>query len=298
MKKQLKGSLLLLLATVIWGSAFVAQSVGMDHIGPFTFQAARCGYGVAGLIPIIFLMDLGKQDGKTFVSRWKEPQLWKAGLFCGIALFVATGTQQMGMVYTDPGKAGFITAMYIVIVPVIGFFLGQKAGWKIWVSVAMAVAGLYLLSAVGVSQVNIGDIYIMACAVAFAVQIVLVDRMGKRLDGLRLNFVQFLVNGILSALFMFLTEQPKLDSILACTGPLLYTGILSSGIAYSLQIIGQQNISPDRASLIMSLESVFAVLSCWLVLNQRLTGPEALGCCLVFAGVILSQLPEKIKAPS
>ena len=298
MNRQIKGSILLLLATVIWGSAFVAQSVGMEHIGPFTFQAVRCAYGVLGLIPIIFLMDLKKKDGQTFFARWQDPRLWKAGPLCGIALFAATALQQVGLIYTEAGKAGFITAMYIVIVPVLNFLLGQKAGWKIWLSAGLAVAGLYLLSAVGVSRVNIGDLYIIGCAVAFAVQIVLVDRLGQELDGLRLNFVQFFINGALSAIFMVMTEQPRLQPILDCTLPLLYTGILSSGIAYSLQIIGQQNLSPERASLIMSLESVFAVLSGWLVLDQTLTATELLGCALVFTGVILSQLPGTSKAPS
>lgn len=293
MKKQLKGSLQLLIGTVIWGSAFVAQSVGMDHIGPFTFQTVRSFIAVAALFPVIFLMERNKVDMDTFKIRWTNPHLWKTGLFCGIALFLASGLQQVGLVYTDPGKAGFITAMYIVLVPVLGLFLGEKAGVNVWISVVLAVVGLYLLSAVGVSSVNVGDLLLMGCAAMFAVQIMLVDRLGKGLEGLRLNFVQFLVNAVMSCLMMVLTETPVLENILACAFPLLYTGVMSSAVAYSLQILGQQHLEPAPASLIMSLESVFAVLTGWLILGQKLNLTESLGCVLVFAGVILSQMPAK-----
>ena len=295
MKEQLKGSIQLLIGTIIWGTAFVAQSVGMDYIGPFTFQAVRSCIAVFSLILVIFLMERGKQEGETFLSRWKNPSLWKTGVLCGIALFVASGLQQVGLVYTDPGKAGFITAMYIVLVPVLGLFLGQKAGVNVWISVVLAVAGLYLLSAFGVSSVNVGDLLLMGCACAFAVQIILVDRLGKNLDGLRLNFVQFLVNALLSILFMFLLETPLWENILACAVPLLYTGVMSSAVAYSLQILGQQKLPPAPASLIMSMESVFAVLAGWLLLHQVLSASELLGCALVFAGVLLSQWEPKTK---
>ncbi len=295
MKEQLKGSIQLLIGTIIWGTAFVAQSVGMDYIGPFTFQAVRSCIAVAALVVVIFLMERGKQDGKTFVSRWKEPGLWKTGFFCGIALFAGSAFQQVGLVYTDPGKAGFITAMYIVLVPVLGLFLGQKAGLNVWISVVLAVAGLYLLSAFGVSEVNIGDILLMGCACGFAVQILLVDRLGKTLDGLRLNLVQFLTSTVFSCVAMFLFEEPVWDSILSCAVPLLYTGVLSSAVAFSLQILAQQKLDPAPASLIMSMESVFAVLAGWLLLHQVLSVNEMLGCALVFAGVLLSQWEPKTK---
>lgn len=293
MKEQIKGSIQLLVCTLIWGTAFVAQSVGMDYIGPFTFQAVRSVIAVCALFPVIWLMERGKNDGETFFSRWKNPSLWKTGLLCGVALFLASGLQQMGLVYTDAGKAGFITAMYIVLVPVFGLFLGQKAGLNIWVSVLLAVVGLYLLSAFGVSQVNLGDVLLMGCAAAFAVQILLVDRFGQNLDGLRLNFVQFLVNALLSSAVMFLFETPVWADITACAVPLLYTGVLSSAAAYSLQILGQQRLAPAPASLIMSLESVFAVIAGWIILGQALNLTELIGCVLVFAGVILSQWTPK-----
>lgn len=285
-KEQIKGTAQLLIATLIWGSAFVAQSVGMDHIGPMTFQAARSLLAVLALVPTILLMD---SDKGQYLPRWADRQLWKTGILCGLALFVAQGLQQVGLQYTEPGKAGFITAMYIVLVPVLGLFLGRKCGWRVWVSVALAVVGLYLLSCVGVTRINIGDLLILGCAAAFAVQIILIDVLAQQLDGLRLNCIQFFVTAVLSGLMAVFTESPTLSGILGCAVPLLYTGVLSSGLAFSLQILGQQHLPPEPASLIMSLESVFAVLSGWLLLNQTLTVYEGLGCCLVFAGVILSQ---------
>ena len=289
-KEQIKGILQLLLATLIWGCAFVAQSMGMDHLGPMSFQAIRSLLAVLALLPVIFLMD--REPGAYF-PRWKAKGLWKTGILCGLALFVAQGLQQVGLQFTEPGKAGFITAMYIVLVPVLGLFLRRKCGIRVWISVALAVAGLYLLSCVGVTEINIGDILILISAGAFAVQIVLIDILAQELDGLRLNCVQFMVVTALSALSAVFTEAPTWKGILDCALPLLYTGILSSGAAFSLQILGQQHLPPEPASLIMSLESVFAVLAGWVILGQTLSPTELLGCCLVFAGVILCQLKGK-----
>lgn len=293
MKKQLKGSLYLLLATIIWGCAFVAQSAGMDLIGPFTFQAVRCLLAIIALVPVIALFD--RVEHKVFLSEWKDRSLWKSGLICGAALFVATGLQQLGLVYTDAGKAGFLTAMYIVFVPIIGLFFKKKPSFMAVISILIAVAGLFLLSCMGVSRINIGDIYLVGCAVAFAVQITFVDRYAAKVDSLRLNCIQSLVCTVLSTVFMFLTETPRLEPILDCWVPLCYTGILSLGAAYSLQILGQKELEPTTASLIMSLESVFAVLSGWLILNERLTVWESIGCVLVFTSVILSQLHPRRK---
>jgi len=290
MKNRLRGSIALLIGTVIWGSAFIAQSVGMDYIGPFTFQTMRSVLAVPFLILVVFLMD---RDRQSFMGKWLSPQLWKAGIPCGIALFVAAGLQQMGIVHTSAGKAGFITAMYIVLVPILGIFLKKKPPITAWISVSLAVAGLYLLSCVGVTQVNIGDLYLLGCALGYAVQITLVDRMAGDLDGLRLNCVQSFVCGICSGLVMFATEEPVIGSILACWVPLVYAGIFSLGIAFSLQIIGQKHLEPTPASLIMSLESVFAVLFGWLLLNERMTKYEITGCVLVFSAVLLSQIPVK-----
>ena len=295
MKKKPLGILSLFVATIIWGSAFIAQSVGMDYIEPFTFQAVRCFLAVLFLVPLIYVFD---SDKKEYFKKWKDPHLWKTGLLCGAALFVAAGLQQVGMVYTTAGKAGFITAMYIVLVPILGLFLKRKPSPAAWMSVVLAVAGLYLLSCVGVTEVNIGDICLLGCAFGFAVQITLVDRLAAELDGLRLNCIQSFVCAALSAVMMVCTEQPRLDNIAACWLPLGYAGVLSMGVAYSLQIIGQKHVEPTPASLIMSLESVFAVLFGWLILNETMASHELLGCGLVFAAVILSQIPIKFKNPA
>ena len=296
MKKQLKGSAFLLLATIIWGSAFVSQSVGMDHIGPFTFQAVRCLLAVLGLLPVIAIADRRKEDGKTFVSRWADKKLWKAGLLCGIPLFLACNLQQVGLVDTDAGKSGFLTAMYIVIVPVIGIFLKRKPTIMVPISVALAVAGLYFLSCMGVTQISTGDLLTIGCAVMFAVQIIFVDIFAKDLDALRLNAIQALVCTVLSFTVMMFTEQPSFSGIFACALPLAHVGFLSMGAAYSLQIMGQKDLEPSTASLIMSLESVFALIFGVLILHETMTGWEILGSALVFAAVILSQIPVKTKS--
>ena len=296
MNKRLRGSLALLLATVIWGSTFVAQSVGMDHVGPFTFQAARCLLAVIGLMPVIALTDRKKQDQKSFLARWADKKLWIAGILCGLALFTAASLQQVSLVDTDAGKAGFLTALYIVLVPVIGFFLGRKPTLPIIVSIVLAVIGLYMLSCVGVTSIRTGDLLLLGCALAFAVQITLIDRLGQDVDGLRLNCIQCLVVTLLSSIFMFGTEEPHLPDILSCWLPIGYAGILSMGVAYSLQVLGQQRLEPTAASLIMSLESVVAAITGWLILHESMTGVELLGSCLVFAAVVLSQLPAKKKS--
>lgn len=291
MNKRLKGSLTLFGAVIIWGSAFIAQSMGMELIGPFTFQAIRCGLAVLFLIPVSFLFD--RKPGA--VKRWLEPRLWKSGLICGLALFAAASLQQVGLVYTDAGKAGFLTAMYIVLVPILGLFLGQKPGRAAWFSVVLAVTGLYLLSCMGVSEINIGDILLTGCALAYAVQITCIDRLAGDLDGVRLNCVQALVVTVLSIPFMIFTETVDMSNILACSLPLAYAGILSMGVAYSLQIIGQKYLEPTAASLIMSLESVIAALCGWLILKETMTPWELLGCGMVFGAVVISQLPQKVK---
>ncbi len=293
MNKQLKGSISLLAATVIWGFAFIAQSVGMDLIGPFTFQAIRCTFAVLFLIPCAFLFDLGKCSMAASAGKWKDPKLWRSGLICGGALFVAASLQQMGLVYTDAGKAGFITAMYIVLVPVLGLFLKRKPPRTALLSVLLAVVGLYLLSCMGVTQINKGDLMLLGCALAFAVQINCIDAFAQDVDGFRLNCIQSLTVAVISLPFVFLTETVDMGNILACLGPLLFAGVLSMGIAYSLQIVGQKSLEPTTAALIMSLESVFAALGGWWLLDETMTSWELTGCGLVFAAVIISQLPSK-----
>lgn len=289
MKNQFKGISCLLTATVIWGMSFIAQSVGMEKIGPFTFQAIRASLAVVFLFGCTVVMDL---KAGTF-SKWRDPKLWKAGLLCGIPLFVGSALQQIGLVSTDAGKAGFITALYIVLVPLLGLFIGKKPPKTAAVSVALAVAGLYLLSCVGVTGVNKGDLYVMGCALAFAVQIRFIDQMAQGLDGIRLNCLQGLVVVVLSVPFMFGTETIVISDITACWGSLMFSGVLSMGVAFTLQIVGQQHLDATPAALIMSLESVFAALFGWLILRESMTAFELTGCALVFAAVILSQIPVK-----
>ena len=294
MKQQLKGTAAILVATIIWGSAFIAQSVGMDLIGPFTFQTVRCLMAILFLLPVIYFFDLGKKDGKTYFTRWMDKKLWVSGGICGISLFIAAGCQQVGLVYTTASKAGFITAMYIVLVPFLGLFRNRKPPFTAWISVVIAVIGLYMLSCVGVTEINIGDILLLGCAMTYSVQITLVDQFAPGMDGIRLNCVQLITCMLLSVPFM-IGEKPVVANITACLLPLAYAGVMSMGIAYTLQIVGQQYLPPTPASLLMSLESVFAALCGWLILHETLTSYELLGCGLVFAAVIISQLPVRTK---
>lgn len=289
MKKQLSGVIALSGATVIWGSAFIAQSVGMDKIGPFTFQAVRCFLAVVFLFPASALFS----KGKPFWKSWADPALWRSGVICGLALFAASSLQQIGLVYTDAGKAGFLTAMYIVFVPFLGLFLGQKPGRNALLSLIPAIVGLYLLSCTSVSGINKGDVLLLLCAVAFSVQILLIDRHCAGLDGLKLNCIQALVVTVLSVPSALLTETVDASLIASCWLPLGYAGVLSMGVAYTLQIVGQKRVAPSAAALLMSLESVFAALFGWLLLHETMTKAEELGCVLVFAAVVISQLPEK-----
>lgn len=291
MKKQLSGVIALSGATVIWGSAFIAQSVGMDKIGPFTFQAVRCFLAVVFLFPASALFS----KGKPFWKSWADPALWRSGVICGLALFAASSLQQIGLVYTDAGKAGFLTAMYIVFVPFLGLFLGQKPGRNALLSLIPAIVGLYLLSCTSVSGINKGDVLLLLCAVAFSVQILLIDRHCAGLDGLKLNCIQALVAAVLSVPWALLTETVDASRIASCWLPLGYAGVLSMGVAYTLQIVGQKRVAPSAAALLMSLESVFAALFGWLLLHETMTRAEVLGCVLVFAAVVISQLPEKKK---
>lgn len=295
MKTKLQGTLLLLLATVIWGSAFVAQRVGMDSVEPFTFQAIRCAMAAVGLLPFIWIFDRKKKDGKSFLTRFLDKKLWTAAICCAVPLFFAVNFQQLGIVSTDAGKSAFLTAMYILFVPLFGAVIGRKPSPMVYPSVLLAVVGLYFLSCMGVSTVSAGDLLLLGCAAAFAVQILFVEKYAPEVDALRLNCLQSLLCAIGSAVVMFLTETPSLPGIQGAWWPMCYAGFLSMGAAYSLQIIGQKNLEASVASLIMSLESVFAALFGWLLLNQSMTKWELTGCGLVFAAIILSQIPAKRK---
>ena len=289
MNKQLKGSIYLLLATAIWGSTFIAQSIAANYVGAFTFQAGRGLLACIVLLPIIYLSD--KKNKRSFAEGWLNPKLWKGGLCCGIALFLASNLQQLGIEDTDPGKSAFLTAMYIVIVPIIGIFRKEKPSLMIPISVVLAVVGLYFVSCAGVTGIAVGDLLLLGCALAFAVQITFVDIFSGQVDPLRLNWVQMLFCCVLSAAVMLFTETVSVSALLDCWGPLCYAGIGSMGIAYTFQILGQRDLKPSVATVIMSLESVFAVLCDWLILRNVLTVWERIGCGLIFAAVLLAQIP-------
>ena len=282
----------MLLCTLIWGFAFIAQSMGMDAMCPFTFQAIRCLLATVFLFLTATIMDIPKVGFKNALALWGDPQLLRYGLLCGSVLFIAASLQQIGIVYTDAGKAGFLTAMYIVLVPLIGIFTKKKPPVTAVVSVVPAVLGVYLLSCAGVASINVGDVCLLAGALGFAVQILLIDRHAGNLSGLRFNCIQCLVMSIMSLPFM-LTEDIDPQAILGSWGALAFAGILSMGLAYSLQIIGQKQVEPTAASLILSLESVFAVLGGWMFLGETMNGRELLGCGLMFSAVVLSQIPMK-----
>ncbi len=290
-KVKWKNIILLLLAAFIWGVAFVAQSVGMDYVEPFTFNGIRCLLGGVVLMPCIYFFDRFKSQKEKEEIQQNRKSLWFAGIICGIILFVATNAQQIGLQYTSAGKAGFITALYIVIVPIMGLFLKKKCGWNVWVSVFIALAGFYLLSINEGFSLEKGDFYVLICALVFPFHIWVVNHYAPIVDGVRLSCLQFLVCGILSVICMFLFETPKIDAIFSAWAPILYAGILSCAVAYTLQIIGQRDFNPTIASLLMSFESVFSVLAGWIILGEALSRREMIGCVLIFAGVILAQIP-------
>ena len=295
MKNKLLGTLYLIVAVLIWGSTFVAQSVGMDSLGPFTFQTCRCILAVAFLVPAIALFE--RKDLKNYFRKWLDKKLWFAGALCGIALFAAASLQQVSLVHTDAGKAGFLTALYVVLVPVIGLFLGKKLQANVTVSIILAVVGSYLLADMREGSINIYDLMLLGCALCFSVQITLVDRYAPMVDCLRLNCIQCFVTLVLSAIAMALTEAPQMGAIVSCWLPLGYAGILSMGVAYSLQVLGQEKVEPTTASIIMSMESVIAVLSGWLVLNETMSDKELWGCVIMFLALILSQIPISRRTP-
>lgn len=290
MSKQLKGSLSILVATIIWGSTFVAQSVGVEKIGPFSFLGLRCFLAVAALIIVLFI-----KNGKPAVEIVLDKRLWKAGIPCGVALFVATALQQIGLIYTSAGKGGFITAMYILLVPIFGLFLKRKPSKLVGLSVIIAIIGLYLISGIGYTTVNIGDLLMLGCAAAFAVQILILDKVAADLDSMALNMAQALVCAVISGICALCFETLVWENILDCWFPLCWAGIMSMGIAYTLQIVGQKSIEPTTASLLMSFESVFAAISGWLLLGESFTVTEGVGCMLVFGAIIISQIPTKKK---
>ena len=296
-KIPIRNSLLLLLTATIWGVAFVAQSVSMDYIGAFTFNAIRCLIGSLTLLPVIWLLDKKRpvEEKKKNSSPSEHRTLIIGGICCGVLLCLASNFQQFGIKYTTVGKAGFITACYIIIVPIIGIFLKKKCSPFIWIAVILSLSGLYLLCLTPGEgfAVGKGELLVLICAFLFSLHILVIDHFSPLADGVKMSCIQFLVAGILSGIPALLFENPTLSGLLAAKIPILYAGIMSCGVAYTLQIVGQKNMNPTIASLILSLESCISVIAGWLILGQNLSGREILGCVLMFVAIILAQLPQK-----
>ena len=289
---------MLALAALIWGTAFVAQSVSMDYVGPCAFNAARSFVGCIALLPVIVVGN--RLRGRRGLFE-KNSALLRGGIACGVLLAAANLLQQASLQYISAGKAGFLTALYIVIVPIMGIFLGRRAGGKVWTAVALALVGAYLLRVTSGDEgfsIGLGEVLVLMCSVVFSGHILVIDRFSPKVDGVQLSFVQFFTAGCISTVAALLLEGSTFTwgGLFAAWGPLLYVGILSSGVAYTLQIVGQAGLNPAVASLIMSLESVFAAISGWLILSQPLSTRELIGCGLVFAGVVLAQLPGRARA--
>lgn len=308
---KLRNTFFLFLTAMIWGAAFVAQSVSMDYIGPFTFICLRSVIGGLFLIPVIIVLDGIRKKSQNKSAdvvnsenilhieteekqrlSWKNKQLIEGGIVCGIFLFFANCFQQTGIQYTTVGKAGFITTFYIIIVPLIGLFFKKYCGILTWISVVIALAGLYFLCITQKLTIQRGDALILCCSVLYAGQILAIDHYNPFVDGVKMSCIQFLTGGILGAVFMLLFENPSIAMILSAAGPILYTGIMSTGVGYTLQIVGQKGLNPTVAALILSLESVFSALSGYVFLHQVLTTRELIGCVLMFIAIVLAQLPD------
>lgn len=297
---SLRGSAQLLGAALIWGLAFVAQSVGMEYMGPFTFNCIRSLLGVLALAPVIAMMDRRAGRARSFwgtCDAAARRTLVKGGVACGLALAVGCTLQQYGIRSTTVAKAGFITALYIVFVPLLGLALGRRAGWHLWLSVLLATGGMYLLCMKGRFALQRGDVLLLLSACCFAVHIVIVDHVSSQVeDCVRLSALQFLVCGLVCLLPMLLWDRPAPSAVLAGWLPTVYAGVFSCGGAYTLQVLGQRDVPPALASLLLSMESVFSVLAGWLLLGQTLSVRELSGCALVFCAVLLAQAPVRRKA--
>ncbi len=308
-KRNWKNPLLLILTATIWGVAFVAQSVGMDYVQPFTFNGVRSLLGAVVLLPVIYFLDRrqgavrkvekridsnGEAEGMSTADSGEGIRtLWQGGISCGVCLCVATSLQQIGIQYTTAGKAGFLTAMYIIIVPVLGLFMGKKSSPFVGISILLATIGLYLLSIREGFSIGRGDTYVILCAVVFSLHILVIDYFAPKCDGVKLSCIQFFVCGIISTMIAWIYEKPEVSQIFSAWLPIAYAGILSCGVAYTLQIIGQKGMNPTVASLLLSLESVISVLAGWVLLKQAFSVREIIGCVVMFAAIILAQLPEK-----
>ena len=293
-RQRIISYILLVIGAFIWGSAFIFQKKGMDYIGPLAFNGIRNLMGATALVPFILITDKRK-DAQTLEREKKSRKiLFKAGVICGVCLAAASTVQQYALVYTSTGKVGFITTLYIIFVPIVGIFIGKRFRPVLWVSAVLAIIGLYILCLKRGEENTLqsGDWMALACAFLFAFQILSLDKYTDLVSPLKLACVQFYVCGIICCTLMLIFEKPTVSAILAAYVPLLYAGLLSTGVAYTFQAIAQKNTNPVIASLIMSLESVFCVLTSWVLLGEVMTGREMLGCLIIFIGIIVAQLPD------
>ena len=311
---KIRDTIFLFLTAMIWGAAFVAQSVSMDYIGPFTFICLRSVIGGLFLIPVIMVIDnirkkrrsesvktasdnginsFQKMQAEEEKLSWKNKRLLESGIVCGIFLFLANCFQQTGIQYTTVGKAGFITTFYIIIVPVVGLFFKKYCGILTWIGVVIALAGLYFLCITEKMTIQRGDALILCCSFLYTGQILAIDHYNPFVDGVKMSCIQFLVCGILTAIPAIILEHPSLSSFSGAWGATLYAGVMSCGVAYTLQIVGQKNMNPTVASLILSLESCISVLAGWIILGQKLSTREIIGCVVMFGAIVLAQLPQK-----
>ena len=296
---QVRQVLFPILAAFIWGTAFVAQDLCADAIGAFTFNAARYFIAVLALLVVILISDKMKKDKPVLSPAEKKAankQLWIGGLCCGAALAIASNFQQAGLVAgTDAGKAGFITALYVVLVPVFGLFFKRKVNLPTWIAVMLSVVALYLLCIKGSFTLAPGDLLILVCAVCFAVHILVIDHFTATVDGVKLSCLQFLFACIISSVCMLIFEDVDMAAILSCVMPLLYVGIFSCGVGYTLQILAQKGSNPTVVTILLSLESVFAVIAGAIILKQQMSVREYIGCAVMFAAVLLAQIDFPVK---
>ena len=290
--QAIKADLLMLIAAVIWGFAFVAQREGMETMGPFLFNGVRFLIGVIALTPVVWF--LSKKPQPEHKAKVSTKKLLFAGAMAGLILFVAISFQQVGLQYTTAGKAGFITGLYIFFVPLIGLFFGQKTGSGTWLGATIALFGLYLLSIKEDFSIAEGDLLQLVCAVFFAAHVLYIGYFAKRMDPLKLSLIQYIVTGILSLLIAIVIELITWDMIIETAIPLLYAGVMSTGVAYTLQVVAQQHAHSSHAAIILSLEGAFAVLGGWLLLDEYLSTRGLLGCVLMLTGMFLSQLLPKL----
>lgn len=293
--RNLLGTLQLLLAAFIWGSAFVAQSEGMNHVGPLTFLSVRFILGGVILLPLIYIKRRAAKKHPDLQPPKNESLCYTlvGGVICGLLLTLASGLQQYGLLYTTVGKAGFITTLYVVFVPLCGLFLRKLPGINLWLAVLLATCGLYLLCMTEGFALSPGDALVFGCAIMYTAQILAVDHFVKRIDPIILSCTQFLTVGAVSIIPALVIERPSVSSILAAWLPILYAGLLSSGVAFTLQVVAQRYTDPTLASITMSFESVFAVLSGWVILGETLSTREIFGCVAMFVAIILAQLPSR-----